>query len=115
MKARFYPEFAVLLATLLLLNLSGLCVGIVTETNQQAHPCCPKNQPVSTSPVDCCIVSGIPVTPQALLLAYTPDCVSLPVLADPPAPVGQSHTEIPVASPVSALEPLFLRFHQLLI
>ena len=115
MPARFNPGFAVLLATVLLLNVSGLCVGIVTETNQQAHPCCPKSQPLSKSPVDCCMVSGIPATPQALLLAYTPDWVSLPVLADPPAPIGQSHAEIPVAAPVSALEPLFLRFHQLLI
>lgn len=113
MPARFNPGFAVLLATVLLLNLSGLCVGMVTDTSQQAHPCCPQDVPVSKSPIDCCMVSGIPVTPPALL-AYTPDWVSFPVLAEPPAPVGQSHLGLPVA-PVSPPEPPFVRFHQLLI
>ena len=104
---------AVLLAALLLLNGSGLCAAMAVDTKEPAHPCCPS--PASQSAIDCCMISGIPVTPMVSFVPGAPDGVILPTSAGLWAGVGQWRQEAAAAAAVSPPGPLFLRIHQFLI
>ncbi len=64
MTQRFILRVAILLATLLLLPLTGICASATAGITQPAHPCCPNTPPVNdASAPRCCLVSGIPNEP----------------------------------------------------
>lgn len=106
---------SILLATLLLLNVTGLCAAMVVNTNQPVHPCCPKNPPPSKSSTDCCMLSAIPVEPTAVSIRETTGSADWPVDVNWPTRREYSHPKAPAVTSDSGTEPRFIRFHQFLI
>jgi hypothetical protein len=116
MRPRSTTGFAVVLATLLVLNASGLCAALVTRPTQRTHACCPTHGgPVrSPSVPHCCLVASTPVL--AVVISGPNDGDS-PVFSNaltgaiqvPQADAGN----LPPARLPSIT--LYLHFHQLLI
>lgn len=115
MQARFKLGLRVLVAALLLLNMSGLCAGTAVTAEPPAHPCCPKAPPAGKSPADCCITSAIPVKAQSGSISNAPDWPHSTLLTGVEAHLRDSRSEVIVPTPISPPEPLFIRFHQFLI
>jgi hypothetical protein len=116
MKLKSRVGFAVLLATVLILNASALCAVPFTQVSQPAHPCCPVHQSShrDTTQAHCCLSAGAPVIPPAVSgpgnVLWTSSWVAGPAAIQLPAAEA-----VAVVRPLLASSPLFLQFHQLLI
>ena len=109
-------RIAILLTTLLLLPLSGVCASAISGGAQPTHPCCPNTPPINdASAPRCCLVSGIPNEPAALIEFNSTDFLPS---AQNHAPVSIEATHsiavVEVLQTASGPE-LFVRFHQFLI
>lgn len=116
MTQRFILRVAILLATLLLLPLTGICASATAGITQPSHPCCPNTPPVNdASAPRCCLVSGIPNEPATPVEFNSTDFVlSAPDQA--PATIVAPHSVAGIAvEPTVSRPELFVRFHQFLI
>jgi hypothetical protein len=115
MQAKSKLGLRILLAALLLLNVSGLCAAMAVTTESPDHPCCPNAPPESKSPADCCMTSAVPVKAQSGFVPNAPDWAHSALITRVEMHFRYSHPEVVVAKSVSPREPLFVRFHQFLI
>jgi hypothetical protein len=115
MTQRFNFRVAVLLATLLLQPVSGICASATAGTTEPAHPCCPNTPPVShASAPRCCLVSGVPSEPAAQVELNSTDFV--PSAPDQAPAIIAAHPVAGIAPEPAVSRPeLFIRFHQFLI
>ena len=105
----------ILLAALLLLNVSGLCAAMSGTTQPLAHSCCPKAPQTSQSLADCCITSAVPVKAQSDSIPNTLGWPHSAITTCVDVHLRYSHPEVTGADFVCPPEPLFIRFHQFLI
>lgn len=112
MTQRFSFRVAVVLATLLLLPVSGICASATAGITVPAHPCCPNTPPVShASAPRCCLVSGVPSEPAAQVELNSTDFVPSAPDQAPEIIAAQSVAGIAPEPAVSSSD-LFIRFHQ---
>ena len=115
MRGRSNTGFVIVLAGVLLLNVTGVCSALLPHGSRTGHVCCPTHEPPVGDALTprCCIAPAAPVIPAAA--SFVPPVWVAPAMTVPPAS-GLSRSQAPLAPhPYVASPRLFLKFKQFLI